>query len=131
MTQLICWSVIAWLVWSIAISVRYMLRARTLTITRGVTGFAGDTVTLMCPVGKVIKPTSATYGCDISNGGVKGCDPFLPNGNFDPATTATAAALLAPTSGKQRATITVPSVTLCAGSCPRTMLVGTYDCVPV
>ena len=119
--QVICWGIV-----------------KGAVITHGVTGFVGDTVHLICPAGKTIRPVDARYACDIldNQGTINydlgiGCDPFLQDGTYNPATTMDAKSLLAPTRGKRTATIEIPPISLCDGKamCTNVMMIGTYDCV--
>lgn len=121
------------------------------TLTLGVNGKEGDTVTLTCPSGMNINMYKATYLCSgvDPNGfeaasGLGGCDPIsLGNsgdntnyGNFSSYTTANALTDLSGTcNGKNTCSFTVPASTTvkpCNGKeCPigsNLYVTGTYFC---
>ena len=79
-------------IWSFAVADLYGSYAKTTSVTRGLTGEAGDTVVLSCPGGRVISVDSATQTCTNpdSNGFENSTTDAMTSttqGSFDPNTT--------------------------------------------
>jgi hypothetical protein len=125
------------------------------TITRGLNGVAGQSITLQCPAGQSISlqntnPTTprAVYVCSSptsQNFESQTCDPYYQglsgqySSYFNPSTTRDVSATIqAQCDGKNSCQIIVPAASdssvagICNGStCTgEIQLIGTYDCVP-
>lgn len=117
-------------------SFQYWSDRRKGTITRGVNGLSGTSLTLTCPTGRTIKTTQVVYVCnDVDSKRQPTCDPQLPNGDFDSSHTNSQdgmTLLQGQCDGKNSCTVTLPSdVKLCTGdnACKNVALIGTYNCV--
>lgn len=119
----------------------------------GANGFDGDILNLVCPPGKTIKVTAAvladtqmnvsssTPGASKKAVGYNGaCDPFEPDGLFNPKTTSSTVLtqLTSMCNGKNSCQFTVPamaafqspltSTKVQCGGAGKTMLIGSYQC---
>nr|QBK86870.1 MAG: uncharacterized protein LCMAC103_02080 [Marseillevirus LCMAC103] len=115
-----------------------VMKANTHTRGLAIVG-AGNSATLTCPAGRVIRPFRAQYLCGKQSlGAGDPCDPFLPNGNYDSAATSSALDDLNGACRDQTGscTFTLGDTAVlppaCGAECSpgELMLNASYDCVP-
>lgn len=120
-------------IFNLGVAGMYRVSQSSRTTTHGMTGFAGDTITIGCPKGKKISVATATIVCnDMNSNQQLTCDPNTSTGSFNPSTTTDLKDVLSKSlNDKETTSFTIPTLSpsLCGGVCKQMALIGTYDCV--
>lgn len=123
--------------WWLGVSGLFFFENRGFVYARGANGQSGNTIQLLCPVGKNISFNEAFIECtDLTSDNLQPvCDPYKNDGTLNPDTTQNVVDSLKMTcNGKNSCTVNVPGFSNGPSSkdcskCQNSQMVANYYCV--